>query len=277
MRLIAAVAHAIVVTAATAGAAQVAAQEPRETSAAALQPDACDNSDGAWSIAGFVLVVEPSPGARVTPGFVVRGCSRTFESNVTWRLVGRTGEVLGDGHATGGGVDGPGRFRFAVDYAVDDTQVAVLEVNEPVITQTEGYPPPRTVIPLVLRPAKAGSATTGAGEKLMLPIGSWTLETLEGDPVELEQPITLQLDENGHVSGFGGCNRYFTQWGEDAEGRVRFGVVGATRMFCPDTQQVETRFLGALSKVAGARRVGSHLEMTDATGKVLLRFAGTVR
>ena len=117
-----------------------------------LPVDACNINDGALQNAAFVLATAPTAGTRVSSGFAVAGCSRTFESNVQWRLLGRDGAVLADGFTTGGGVDGPGAFGFTVSYAVAERQIGHLEVFEEDVSDGEGFPPGRTVLPLVLQP-----------------------------------------------------------------------------------------------------------------------------
>jgi Immunoglobulin-like domain of bacterial spore germination len=114
--------------------------------------DGCDLSDGALADAAFVIATAPAAGARVESGFDVAGCSRTFESTVVWRLLARDGSVIAEGTTTGGGVDGPGRFAFAVPFAVAERQVGHLEVFEEDASDGEGFPPGRTVLPLVLLP-----------------------------------------------------------------------------------------------------------------------------
>ncbi len=115
-------------------------------------PDSCDNSDAALSSAAFVIATTPVAGARVDSGFAVAGCSRTFEGTVVWRLLARDGSVVADGFTMGGAVDGPGAFSFTVDFAVTEQQVGHLEVYEEDVSDGEGFPPGRTVLPLVLNP-----------------------------------------------------------------------------------------------------------------------------
>lgn len=114
--------------------------------------DACDFSDGALNDAAFVIATAPLAGARVSSGFAVAGCSRTFESTVNWRLFARDGGVLAEGFTSGGGVDGPGPFAFAVTFAVAERQIGRLEVFEEDASDGEGFPTGRTVLPLVLAP-----------------------------------------------------------------------------------------------------------------------------
>src|SRR5680860_637926 len=92
------------------------------------------------------------PVARVESGFGVEGCSRSFESNVQWKLIARDGAVLASGNTQGGGVDGPAAFSFTIPYAVDAQQIGHLEVSAEDPSDGEGFPPGRTVLPLVLKP-----------------------------------------------------------------------------------------------------------------------------
>lgn len=114
--------------------------------------DTCTLPDGALDEAAFVIATAPAAGARVSSGFAVAGCSRTFESTVVWRLFARDGSVLGQGVTSGGGVDGPGAFVFTVPFTVAQRQVGRLEVFEEDASDGEGFPPGRTVLPLVLLP-----------------------------------------------------------------------------------------------------------------------------
>ena len=114
--------------------------------------DNCTNADGAFNDAAFVVTTDPVAGARVSGGFGVTGCSRTFESTVVWRLLARDGSVLAEGTTQGGGVDGPGGFAFTIPFAVTERQIGHLEVFEEDASDGEGFPPGRTVVPLVLLP-----------------------------------------------------------------------------------------------------------------------------
>ncbi len=112
---------------------------------------ACDDS---LPEAALVIVQSPAGGEEVASGFAVSGCSRTFESNVQWRLLDRAGDVLASGHAMGGGVDGPAPFAFTVEYEAAERQLAHLEVFEEDVSDGEGFPPPRAVVPLVIAAAE---------------------------------------------------------------------------------------------------------------------------
>lgn len=113
---------------------------------------ACDLTDPVLTEAAFVFAKSPAAGARVRSGFAVSGCSRTFESSVIWRLLARDGSVLARGFGTGGGADGPGAFAFTVEYTVTAPEVGHLEVTADDPSDGEGFPPGRTVLPLILMP-----------------------------------------------------------------------------------------------------------------------------
>jgi immunoglobulin-like protein involved in spore germination len=121
---------------------------------AALSLAACGSDDdrdvcaGADSTSAFVFVETPVSGEHVDSGFPVTGCSNTFEGTVSWRLRDRAGRELAKGFTQGGSRE-PGAFSFSVRFDVDATQIGRLEVYEPRVT-TEGFPPVRNVIPVVL-------------------------------------------------------------------------------------------------------------------------------
>jgi hypothetical protein len=110
--------------------------------------DACSNKDGALTKAGFVFVESPASGERVSSGFEVSGCSSTFEGTVGWALQAKNGRILARGTTQGGSLEA-GPFAFNIDYSVAARQIGRLTVLEPRVT-SEGFPPPRDVVPLVL-------------------------------------------------------------------------------------------------------------------------------
>ncbi|MBW2541589.1 MAG: Gmad2 immunoglobulin-like domain-containing protein [Deltaproteobacteria bacterium] len=100
----------------------------------------------------FVAVVEPVAGQRVSSPLRVRGCSRTFESNVLWELRARDGRILASGHTSGGGISGAADFSFTADFSISKPEVGHLTVFEPDVSNGEGFPTGRTILPIVLVP-----------------------------------------------------------------------------------------------------------------------------
>lgn len=118
----------------------------------AAPADGCAALDPRAEEASFVFVANVTSGAELTSGATVMGCSRTFESNVTWRLLDREGNVLADGFTMGGGVDGHAPFEFQVSYTVAEAQVGHLFVEAPDPSDGEGFPPVVNQIPVILAP-----------------------------------------------------------------------------------------------------------------------------
>jgi hypothetical protein len=117
-----------------------------------LSGSPCDPIDPVLADSSFVLVVEPAAGARVSSPLEVRGCSRTFESNVVWELRARDGRVLVSGHTSGGGVSGAAGFAFSAEFSIPDAQLGQLTVFDLDASDGEGFPSGRAVVPLVLLP-----------------------------------------------------------------------------------------------------------------------------
>jgi heat shock protein HslJ len=93
-------------------------------------------------------------------------------------------------------------------------------------------------------------------------------------PVDVENArrphLTLRSD-SGSVAGSGGCNRLFGTYALTGNG-LRFSGLGSTKMACPD-MEIETAFTQALERVDTWRIAGAELQLHDAQGVVLLRFA----
>ena len=115
----------------------------------------CNDLDPVLRASSFVLVLEPAAGERVTSPLTVRGCSRTNESNVQWRLEGADGRPLGSGFTTGGGFDGAASFEFDAEFEAAGPAPATLRVFASDESEGEGFPPPSTSIPVVLDPGQA--------------------------------------------------------------------------------------------------------------------------
>lgn len=113
----------------------------------------CDGAEGlTLPDRPFVVVTSPLSGALVSSGFIVEGCSRTFEATINWVLYDRADTKLADGFATGGGVDGPTPFSFEVTYSIGAADFGRLEVFEPDVSGGEGFRPPRGIVRLGLMP-----------------------------------------------------------------------------------------------------------------------------
>lgn len=115
--------------------------------------DPCNPIDPVLANSSFVAVIEPTAGLRTSSPLRVRGCSRTFESNIVWELRSRDGSILATGHTSGGGVTGAAPFSFSVTFTVFTPELGHLEVFEPDESDGEGFPGGRSIVPLVLLPS----------------------------------------------------------------------------------------------------------------------------
>jgi heat shock protein HslJ len=106
------------------------------------------------------------------------------------------------------------------------------------------------------------------------PVGKWLAEDIGGGVVDRLQ-TTMEIAENGQVSGSGGCNRYHGTV-EFSITAISFGPLASTKMACPAAaMEQEAKFHKALGEVkawridAGTRK----LTLLDAKGGELMRFA----
>jgi heat shock protein HslJ len=103
----------------------------------------------------------------------------------------------------------------------------------------------------------------------------WKLVRLGDQPAEAaEKPREAHLvfaDDSQRVSGSGGCNRVIGQFTLEGD-KLQIGRMAATLMACPTGMAQEQALVKALARVERYRIRGSHLELLDAAGEVLLRF-----
>ena len=87
----------------------------------------------------------------------------------------------------------------------------------------------------------------------------WGLEEIDGRGVVDNVQSTLRFEKSDRITGWGGCNRYFTGFrfsGND----IKLGPIGSTRRICPPVvMDQEDRFFQALGKAHSRRIEGSYL------------------
>ncbi len=100
----------------------------------------------------------------------------------------------------------------------------------------------------------------------------WTAETISGEPVLAATPATLELTQDGQVSGQSGCNGYFGSATLDGE-RISFNQLASTNMACPEPQmQQEGRYHAALAEVQTYSLDGDTLSLLDGSGATVIRY-----
>jgi predicted amidohydrolase YtcJ/heat shock protein HslJ len=100
----------------------------------------------------------------------------------------------------------------------------------------------------------ASSDDDGNAAELAALVGSWTLVSLDGEPVvEVVKPITLEIRDDGSAGGSSGINRFMTRLNTEAlaEGRIGFTPAAGTKMAGPpkamETEQMYLQRIGAVS------------------------------
>lgn len=107
---------------------------------------------------------------------------------------------------------------------------------------------------------------------------SWKLTHLGDEPVlttasQREAYLVLHAD-SARVTGFGGCNR-MTGTYQTTGTALTIGPLATTRMACPATMTTEAAFLAALGETRTWHIAGPQLDLFDAAGRVVARFAAT--
>jgi heat shock protein HslJ len=192
--------------------------------------------------------------------------------------------ILGETTVAARGRQVPLPFELAIDPArvnaarpygiravIRSGGTMLFETREPTPVLTQGHP---TTVTLMLTrvapetPAEPTAMPALAGT-------AWRLEDLGGTPVVSGIEATLEFPDSGRVAGQASCNRFFgpvTITGD----AIQFGVLGSTRMACPEPASAqETRYLSALR---GANRFeidGASLRLFSTGLPAPLRFTRT--
>lgn len=104
---------------------------------------------------------------------------------------------------------------------------------------------------------------------------AWQLLTLAGQaitPAEGEQSANLSFDlKNSKISGFAGCNRYFSSFEKDQQ-KLTIAAVGATMMSCHQGMNLEQKYLQTLAKVNHYSIQDNRLVLYDKNHQPLATF-----
>ncbi|HYC52201.1 MAG TPA: META domain-containing protein [Gemmatimonadaceae bacterium] len=109
--------------------------------------------------------------------------------------------------------------------------------------------------------------------------GDWELVELRGQAAAVGaggRRATLVFDaDSARVSGFAGCNRYFSTYTlDDDDPELRFGPIGMTRMACSEGMDLERQPGEALSQTTRYRVEDTRLILSDASSPVAVFARG---
>ena len=112
----------------------------------------------------------------------------------------------------------------------------------------------------------SASTSTSTSTPMASIIGTrWNLATVAGEAIRLpegkENPY-LSIAEDNRLAGFGGCNKLMGSVKLDGNA-ISFPGVGSTKMYCQETQAVETSFLTALRATNSFTLDGDKLTLLD--------------
>ncbi len=102
---------------------------------------------------------------------------------------------------------------------------------------------------------------------------SWVLTSWDGDPA---RPVALDLDADGRLSGFSGCNRFTGSARLEGDRLVLDGPMATTRMACLDSaaSAMEQRILALLESGPVVRFDGAgRLTLSNPQGQDGLVFS----
>ena len=99
-------------------------------------------------------------------------------------------------------------------------------------------------------------------------LGNWKVITLDGlEKVSINPTIKFDKTET-KVSGFAGCNNYFSSY-KIKNHELTFGPAGATKKMCAD-MTVEDHFFKLLPQIARYEVIKSELYLYDANDRLLI-------
>lgn len=107
------------------------------------------------------------------------------------------------------------------------------------------------------------------------PTGKWLAEDIDGGGVIDRLQTTLEIRDDGIVTGMGGCNRYAGS-ANFSGGTIKFLPMASTRMACSAAvMRQESKFHAALEKVESWRidEQQRKLFLLDGGGFDLMRFS----
>jgi heat shock protein HslJ len=113
--------------------------------------------------------------------------------------------------------------------------------------------------------APASTSTSTPAPKVPIIGTRWNLSSIAGEAIRLpegtENPY-LSIAEDNRLTGFGGCNKLMGSVKLDGDA-ISFPGVGSTKMYCKETQAVETSFMTALRATNSYKLDADKLTLLD--------------
>jgi heat shock protein HslJ len=131
-------------------------------------------------------------------------------------------------------------------------------------------------IPLIITALLLAASGCSRGGEQDPPLAGteWRLVELNGRAPLQETEITLTFEEN-RAGGNSGCNSYGGEYKRESGGKLEFGEIEQTLMFCMEPEGVmdqETEYTNLLLQAAGYRIADERLEFQDGGGITILEY-----
>jgi putative lipoprotein len=125
---------------------------------------------------------------------------------------------------------------------------------------------PATPVSVLLMRVAEKSPPAGSTEAGSIVATSWRLSSLGGKDANAAVVSTLTFNDDGNVSGNGGCNSFGGKAALDGA-KIEFGDLFSTMMACEEAKmKQEAAFLAALAKTASYKVEGGILTLLDGAG-----------
>ena len=122
-------------------------------------------------------------------------------------------------------------------------------------------------------PDLSARAQQNGGPAAALAGTEWRLERLGGRRVEAGLSGTLQFRRRRNATAVAPCNTFFARYRVRSGRRLRFDIVGATRVGCIGASaRVENRFVAAIERTRRYRRGDGRLFLIGRNGRALARL-----
>lgn len=100
---------------------------------------------------------------------------------------------------------------------------------------------------------------------------SWSLIEVNDQP-NIDGTDPTLIFEADRVGGNGSCNSFGGDY-EVGNGKLTFGPIASTLMYCEGFMDQEAAYLTALQEAAGYQIMGGNLQILNADGQVILTFS----
>ena len=104
--------------------------------------------------------------------------------------------------------------------------------------------------------------------------GHWRPSSIGLESLAPKTPVYVAFSDDGKVTGFGGCNRFFGGYTVSGNS-IKIGPLASTRKGCPDTLNLEIEFFKALQGAETFEQTDAALVLIGPDGAKLAELVHT--